>query len=370
MRILDPHDVIVIGAGVIGLSVARSLATAGRRVLVIEREVAAGRALSSRSSGVVHAGLHHPEGWLKSRLARRGRPMLYTFCARHGVPIARTGKWIVACDDTELPALEALEQRARSLHLTARIFTGDEVLREEPCLRVRAALLVEETGVVRTSELVLALVRELEAMGGELLIGVEVERVGHHPAGIEVLLRDGPTLRAAEVVVASGLRTEGLLRASGIDVAEQGLRQHYCKGEWMALSERHRKRVARHVYPLPHGDGSGLGIHLTRDLDGYLYAGPDVTWQTTPDEGLSVEKIPVFGAAVRRYMPDVPDADLHPMMAGIRPKLSGEGEPARDFAVWSGRERGWPGLTALAGIESPGLTACLALGDHVASLIA
>ena len=146
------------------------------------------------------------------------------------------------------------------------------------------------------------------------------------------------------------------------------------KGEWVALAERHRKRVARHVYPLPHADGSGLGIHLTRDVEGYLYAGPDVEWVAhpwpeAPSLALDPRKIPAFGAALRRFMPDVGDHDLFPMMAGLRTKLSGPGEPARDFLVWRGRDHGWPGVTALVGIESPGLTACLALGQHVAELL-
>lgn len=363
---LDTQDVIVVGAGVVGLSVARALAAEGRRVLVLEREIAAGRGGSSRSSGVVHAGLHHPSDWLKSRLARRGRGMLQAFCARHGVPMARTGKWIVACDEGERSALEALQVRATELHLSTRWLEADAVSEEEPALLAHAALEMEETGVVRSAELIRALQLEVESMAGQVLIGGEVDRM-EPGAEMALHLSSGACLRAREVIVAAGLHTDALLRRSGLDTDALGLTQHACKGEWMALDGKHRKRISRHVYPLPNADG--LGIHLTRDLDGYLYAGPDTEWVEQEDYALSPYKIPAFAEALRRFYPAVRDDELHPMMAGIRPKLSRAGEPPRDFVVWSGAEHGWPHLTALLGIESPGLTACLALGDHVAGLL-
>ncbi len=361
---LDTHDVIVVGAGVVGLSVARALASEGRRVLVLERADVPGRGGSSRSSGVVHAGLHHPPEWLKSRLARRGRGMLQAFCARHGVPMARTGKWIVAVDPSERAALEALAARASTLHLTTRWLEADAIIEEEPALRAHAALEIAETGVVRSAELVRALQNELEAMAGQVFLGGEVERI-EQGAPIGVHLATGAVLTAHHVIVAAGLHTDGLLSRSGIDTDALGLTQHMCKGEWMALDGAHRKRVSRHVYPLPNADG--LGIHLTRDLDGYLHAGPDTEWIEREDYTLSPHKIAAFGEALRRFYPSVRDHELHPMTAGIRPKLSGPGEPPRDFCVWSGGAHGWPQLTALLGIESPGLTACLALGDHVAA---
>jgi len=365
LSVLDTQDVIVVGAGVVGLSVARSLAAEGRRVLVLERESAAGRGGSSRSSGVVHAGLHHPNDWLKSRLARRGRGMLQAFCARHGVALARTGKWIVAGDASERAALEALHRRATELHLTTRFLESDAVTAEEPALIAHAALEIAETGAVRSADLVRALESEIEAMAGQVLIGADVVRI-EPGTEIAVQLAGGACLRAKELILAAGLHTDAILRRSGLDTDALGLTQHPCKGEWMALDGAHRKRVSRHVYPLPKSDG--LGIHLTRDLDGYLYAGPDTEWVEGEDYALSPHKIAAFGEALRRFYPAVGDHELHPMMAGIRPKLSRAGEPARDFLVWSGEGHGWPRVTALLGIESPGLTACLALGDHVAAL--
>lgn len=371
MRLTDEQDVVVIGGGVVGLAIARALASEGRRPLVIERDIAAGLGGSSRSSGVIHAGLHHPDDWLKTTLARRGRAMLYAFCERHGVAHARSGKWIVASDRAELPALEALAERARVRRLTTRWLVRDQAREREPRIDVEAALQIEESGVVRSAELVRALVVELESMGGELLIGVGVERIEPDEHHAVAHLVDGPALRAAHVVVAAGLETDVLLARSGLDVVAAGLRQTACKGEWVALSERYRKSVGRHVYPLPHTDGAGLGVHLTRDVDGYLYAGPDVewlphAWPALPVAALTPDKVSAFGAALRRFMPDVSDDELHPMMAGLRTKLAGPGEPARDFEIWRGADHGWPGVTALLGIESPGLTACLALGQHVA----
>jgi L-2-hydroxyglutarate oxidase LhgO len=363
MSVLGPHDVVVIGAGVVGLGVARALAMAGRRVLVIEREVAAGKVGSSRSSGVVHAGLHHPDGWLKTTMCLRGRPMLEAYCQRRGVPLARTGKWVVATEESERARLQALAARAAARRIPHRLVEGTELVGLEPNVTARAGLLVEATGVVRTAELVRALVGDLEEHGGELLVGVEVMRVG---AG-EVVLPE-VTLRAATIVIAAGLFSDVLLCRSGLDAAALGLEQHPAKGEWVALSERHRKGVSRHVYPVPHADGAALGVHLTRDVDGFLYAGPDLTWGDA-SFSLSPEKVPHFLEAIRRFYPHVRADELHPVMAGVRPKLSRRGEPARDFCVWRGGEHGLDGVIALVGIESPGLTACLALGEHVAALV-
>lgn len=361
VNVLGPHDVVVIGAGVIGLATARSLAMAGRRVLVVEREVAAGKVGSSRSSGVVHAGLHHPDGWLKTKLCLRGRAMLEAYCARHGVPYARTGKWIVASEAGELGALEALAGRARARRIEHRLVDGEELRALEPQVRAHAALAVEATGVVRTAELVRALVADVEAHGGELFVGGDVTRLS--PG--EVVVGD-VRLAAETIVVAAGALTDRLLETCGVDVDALGLRQHPAKGEWVALGERHRKGVSRHVYPVPHEDGGALGIHLTRDVDGFLYAGPDITWNDA-SLTLSPDKVPAFGEAIRRYYPGVADDELFPLMAGVRTKLSRRGEPARDFLVWNGQDHGLPGVLALLGIESPGLTACLALGEHVAA---
>lgn len=370
-----PHhheaDAIVVGGGVVGLASALALARARARVVVLERHPRAGMEGPSRNSGVLHAGIHHPAAWLKTRLCVRGRELLVDRCRRFGIPWARTGKLVVATEDAELPRLEALAARAAENGAgPVRLLSAEDVRRAEPAVRARAALEVDSTAVVRTPALVRSLDAEAHALGVEVRVGLDVVALERDGAGAWIACADGaPRFRASTLVVAAGLGSDRVAALAGLDVDALGLRQHFCKGQWMALSERWRKAVRRLVYPLPDARGHGLGIHLTRDVDGFLLAGPDVEWTATPDTSLDDGRRGTFAEAARRYLPGLDADDLHPLAAGVRPKLGGPDAPPRDFAVADAALHGAAGLVVLAGIESPGLTASLALGEEVAQRV-
>lgn len=360
-------DVVVIGGGIVGLSVALAIARRGARVTVLEKEAGVGLGGSSRQSGVLHAGIHHPAEWWKTRLAIRGRELVVDRCRHFGLPWQRTGKLVVARDAAELPALEALAARAAENGAgPTRILSAAEVTEFEPALRAHAALEVETTAVVRVRALVRSIEAELGALGASIELGIDVTAIDRDAAAWLACTDGGPRFRAPSLVVAAGLWSDHVATLAGLDVDALGLRHHFCKGQWMALDERWRKAVRHLVYPLPEAGGHGLGIHLTRDVDGFLLAGPDVEWVDAPSYTLDPARAERFAAAVSSYLPGLVAGELHPLMAGVRAKLSGAGEPVRDFVLADEALHHTPGLVVLAGIESPGLTAALAIGEEVA----
>jgi L-2-hydroxyglutarate oxidase LhgO len=355
-------DAIVIGAGIVGLACAARLCR-GARVLVLERHPRVALENSSRNSGVIHAGLHHPSEWLRTRLCLRGRELLVRRLKRDELPHAITGKLIVAEDASGVAELEALSARADDRGIATALLDAREVTALEPQVIAHAALLVKPTGVVRTSALVRAIEAELTDAGALVLLGAEVIGLAPRAGVIEVAI-DGHRFEAPRVVMSAGLGTDALLTAMGLDVGALGLRQHYVRGTWLALPEAHRKAIARLVYPLPEKDG--LGVHLTRDVDGYLLAGPDAEWVDTPDFVLAAGKEEPFAERLARYFrPRLDPTTLHPCSVGVRTRLSAPSEPPRDFAIADASLHGVAGLVALAGIESPGLTAALAIAEEV-----
>lgn len=359
------YDAIVIGGGVVGLACAAALARR-RSVLLLERHARNATENSARNSGVVHAGLHHPAEWLRTTLCLRGRELLYRRCRLDDVPYATLGKLIVGASRDEA-ALVELARRARERGIAARLLERADVERLDPEVIADRALLVEPTGIVRTTALVRSLEAECDARGVVSLRSAEVLGIARDEAdtlGVELAQARFVTPR---LVIAAGLASDRLAALAGIDVDALGLRQRFVKGTWLALDARHRKQIEHLVYPLPEADG--LGIHLTRDLDGFLVAGPDAEWIEAPSFALDPdpeEKRRHFASAIARcFRPGVVEAELHPMAAGVRPRLSAPGEPPRDFALLDATAHGIPGLIATAGLESPGLTACLAIAEEV-----
>ena len=365
-------DTVVVGAGVVGLAVARALALAGREVLVLEAEDAFGTQTSARNSEVIHAGIYYPAGSLKARLCVQGKQMLYDHCTERGVAHRRCGKLIVATSGAQVDELRAIQQRAVANGVNdLSLLTRAEALALEPALDCQAALLSPSTGIVDSHGLMLALLGDLENAGGLMAVNSEVKSLaaldGEAQAAIKIEVFDGgegTTLLARQVVNAAGLHAPALAaRTRGLDPRHVP-RAWFAKGNYFALSGR---APFKHlIYPVP--APGGLGVHLTLDLGGQAKFGPDVRWVDSPDD-LQVDAAQgeAFYSEVRRYWRDLPDSALLPGYAGIRPKISGPGEPAADFVIQGPREHGVAGLVNLFGIESPGLTSCLAIGDEVAA---
>lgn len=370
-EVLDQVDAAIIGAGVIGLAVGRALARRGLEVIVLEREAAIGTGISSRNSEVIHAGLYYPEGSLKARLCLEGRRLLYAFCESHGVAHRRCGKLVVATEASQLPALDALVDRAHGLGVddVERLGAVD-ALAMEPNLRCVGAIWSPSTGIVDSHGLMLALQGDVEACGGAVALASPVRSVmcGHGRHVIHVGGAEPTTLRTRYVVNAAGL--DAVAVAAGMNgPAPMTLpTAHRCKGSYFSLAGR--APFSRLIYPLP--QAAGLGVHLTLDLAGQARFGPDVEWlESRDDEAIDYRVDPrradAFYAEVRRYWPALPDDALRPAYSGVRPKIHAPHEPSRDFVVRGPADHGVAGLVNLFGIESPGLTSCLALADEVAT---
>ena len=368
-------DVVVIGGGVVGLAAAASLARAGRRVWLLERHAGLGRETSSRNSEVVHAGIHYPVGSLKAELCVAGRQQLYARCERLGLPVRRTGKWIVAVEESERGSLEEVVRRGRACGVEdLELVEGAELARRVPGLRGVAALHSPQTGIVDAHALCLSLAAELEAADGVIALRHAVEGVEGGPDGYRVQARsaDGEPaeLRCAAVVNAAGLAADRVAARAGLDVEACGYRIHPCKGDYFTLAPGARLSLAAPVYPVARA-GPGLGIHVTPDLAGRLRFGPDAHYvDDAEDLRVDPAKAQAFTRAVQRYLPALPAGALVPDQAGVRPKLAGPGEPFRDFVVAEESTAGLPGFVNCLGIESPGLTAALAIGGRVRELLA
>src|SRR5574338_266748 len=336
---MERIDCLVVGAGVVGLAVARALAQAGREVVIVERHGRIGSETSARNSGVIHAGLYYPAGSLKARLCRRGRDLLYVFCAEHGVAHRRCGKLIVATALGQLPALAAIAKAARANGVEdLQELDGPAALALEPALTpaCAAALHSPSTGIVDVHGLMLALLGE-----------------------------GAPGLTARWVINCAGLGAVDLARATAGLPAAAVPALRYAKGNYFTLSGR--APFSRLIYPVP--EPGGLGVHLTLDLAGQARFGPDVEWVDELDYTVDPARAPAFEAAVRAYWSALPGGGLTPDYAGIRPKISGPSEPAADFRIDGPAEHGVAGIINLFGIESPGLTASLAIGEWVAGTV-
>lgn len=364
----DAVDCVVVGAGVVGLAVARALALRGREVMVLEAADAIGTGTSSRNSEVIHAGLYYATGSLKALLCVQGRDLLYAYCAERAVPHRRCGKLIVATAPNQVPALQGIEARARANGVTDLQWLDAAAAQAlEPALQCVAALHSPSTGIVDSHALMLALQGDLEHAGGLVALNSPLAQARCTAEGIHLRAVDGTELLARTVVNAAGLGAPDLARRfAGLD-ARHVPTPYYAKGSYFTLAGR--APFSRLVYPAP--EAAGLGVHLTLDMGGQARFGPDVQWVDAPDD-LQVDPArgDAFYAEVRKYWPGLRDGALVPGYAGMRPKISAPGEPAADFVVQGPAVHGVPGLVNLFGIESPGLTSALALGDHVAALAA
>lgn len=372
---MDKIDTLVIGAGVVGLAAARVLAQTGRDVVILEAADAFGTVTSARNSEVIHAGLYYPTGSRKAQLCVRGREQLYAYCAERGIAHRRCGKLIVATSDAQLGKLDALHQQARANGvLDLQRLSADEARAMEPALSCVAALWSPSTGIIDSHGLMLALLGDAEAAGASLALCSPVTGGAITPDGIVLDVGGAQPMQilAREVVNAAGLSAPGIARrlrgwpATPEAEAQQPV-PHFCKGNYFACSGR--PAFSRLVYPIP--EAAGLGVHVTLDLAGQMRFGPDVEWldditdAAQIDYAVRPERVQGMAEAIRRYWPGLPDGVLQPSYSGVRPKLGGPDVAAADFRIDGPAVHGVPGLVQLLGIESPGLTSCLAIADEV-----
>jgi L-2-hydroxyglutarate oxidase LhgO len=362
----------VIGAGILGASVANLLAETGKSVAVVERQSGIGMETSSRNSGVIHASLYYPPGSLKATTCVEGRRLLYARCEKYGLPFRKTGKLVVATTERELTALQALLERARQNSAGGvRLIEPSEVHVLEPTIECLGALYSPESGIVDVHELLYHHKKQATENGAVFSLGTTVQALDRRNSSWTVVCA-GPDSNSFEItgnvlINAAGLAAPQIARWGGVDTAVAGLDYHFCKGDYFVLSGRYREKIRHLVYPMP--GPAGLGVHLTLDLSGQVTAGPDATYVDELDYAVVEEKREAFAAAIRRYLPSLAVGDLSPAYSGIRPKLQGPDDHFRDFFVEDMSELGAPRMIGLIGIESPGLTASEAIAKRVVKLV-
>lgn len=366
---MDKVECVVVGAGVVGLAIAKTLAEAGREVVVLERERLIGQGVSSRNSEVIHAGIYYPVNSLKAKLCVHGRHQLYEYCAARNIPHKRIGKWIVATTESEAHVLEKYMASARANGVDSIApMTGSDCRRLEPGLNAVAALSSPDTGIIDTHQYMLALQADLEAAGGMVVVDSDVQAVEPDSSGTVVRYQSGGALN--ELACDWFINSAGL---GAVAVAERiaGLpgycvpKAYLARGNYFKL--RGRSPFSRLIYPI--AEAAGLGVHLTLDLEGRARFGPDVEWIDQENYVVDESRRAAFARAIARYFPAVNEDDLMPDYVGIRPKIVGKDLGSADFVIQGSDVHGLKGVINLFGIESPGLTSSLAIGAHVASSI-
>ncbi len=362
-------ETIVIGAGAVGLAVARALALRGQEVMVLEQHDLIGSETSSRNSEVIHAGIYYPPGSLRAKLCVDGKAMLYRFCADNGVPHRPITKLLVATAESQLPKLKAIEDTAIRNGVTdLQPLTGAQAKALEPELACVAAMLSPSTGIIDSHGYMLALEGHIESNGGQVVLNTPVTRIGITPAGFYEVHTGGEApamITAKRLVSSAGLHASKLARTLSWTGNYRPPETYYAVGQYYAYSGK--SPFSRHIYPMP--DGAWLGLHVTVDIGGRCKFGPDIEWIPEIDYSFDESKIEKFLGFIRTYYPGLDSSRLHADYTGIRPKLYRENEPVPDFFLHGPETHGLPGLMLLYGIESPGLTASLAIAELVADRI-
>lgn len=362
-------DVTIIGAGVVGLAIAEELAKENRQVVVLEKNDSFGQETSSRNSEVIHAGIYYPKAFLKSRLCLEGNRLLYAWCEKYDVPHRRIGKLIVATDEQECADLERIKITAEDNGVENLVLLGQAGLKaKEPEVVALAALFSPNTGIIDSHRLMKSLLRCAEEKGAIVTYRSEVTAIHFDGVAWELDINHGAyRIRTKKLINSAGLHADRIATLAGMDIDAAGYRLKPCKGNYFTASPSPKLRHL--VYPVPVKNNIGLGIHATLDLAGRVRFGPDSRYLPTDrpydyavDETL---RQAAFHASISRYLPAVAVAALEPDMSGIRPKIQGAGDPMMDFIIQEESARGFPGLVNLIGIESPGLTSCLAIGKYM-----
>ena len=358
-------DCVVIGAGIIGLAAARALSQGGRDVLVLEAQGAIGMGISSRSSEVIHAGMYYPRDSIRAKHCILGNGLLRQFAADHGVDFQMVGKLIVATDEEEVPALEAILSRGQANGVAGLVrMTGQDAVSMEPELKCVKALWSPDTGIIDAHGIMLALTAEIEQHGGQVVLNAPVVAGQAVEGGVEIAVggAEPMTLMATSVVLAAGLSSPKIGRALGLGNVPA---DYLCKGNYFSLVGK--MPFSHLVYPVPVQDG--LGVHYTMDLNGRGRFGPDVAWVASESYDVDAAKASAFLDAITHYWPGAAGRELAPAYAGIRPKIYASHQPAADFMIHGREQHGALGVVALYGIESPGITSSLALAQLVTEML-
>ena len=363
---MEKVDIVIIGAGVIGLAIARELARhPGRTIVVLEKNDKFGRETSSRNSGVIHSGIYYPSAMLKTSLCVEGNALLYDYCTRHSVPHRRCGKLVISQGGSESQFLSVLQEQAGNNGVATAWINQKEILALEPAIQAAEALLVPSTGIIDVYALMRSLYQQATLNHAVLVFHSEVQNLVQ--IGNEYVVETNrEQIRAEMVINAAGLSAPGLLQGLGFDLDACGYRLYPCKGEYFRIPMRFS--ITHLVYPLP--GLHSLGIHLTIDTAGSLRLGPNAVYGDHLDYTVDESHGEQFYCAAQHYLPDLQRKDISPDFAGIRPKLQPPDDPSqRDFVIQHESYRGFPGLINLIGIESPGLTSCLAIARYVDRMV-
>lgn len=366
-------DITIIGAGVIGLAAAEKLSEAYSNLFVIDKHPTFGQETSSRNSEVIHAGIYYPQGSLKAILCVEGNKLLYEYCKKHDIPFNNCGKLIVATSSEEISVIEGIRDRALRNGVRLDILERDQISDLEPGIFALKALYSPTTGIVDTHSLMKQFETGIINKGGNIVYGSEVTGIRKIDKGYEVNLCDSDkqsfSFSTRTLINSGGLTADTISEMAGIK--DERLRIHFCKGEYFRINPPKNRLIRRLVYPVPHENMEGIGIHVTIDMSGGVKLGPDVTYLESNeyDYRVTAAKQEAFWKSARKFLPFLELDDISPEMAGIRPKTQKKGEPVRDFYIKEESERGFKGFVNLIGMESPGLTSCLAIGNYIFSLV-
>jgi L-2-hydroxyglutarate oxidase LhgO len=369
MAPIDSVNITVIGAGVVGLSIAEELSTHYKRILLIEKKDGFGQETSSRNSEVIHAGIYYPHGFLKASLCIEGNRLLYDLCRDRNIPHKRTGKLIVATNDEECERLEIIKKHAEGNGVSDLTLLGKkQVLTLEPEVSAKAAIYSPSTGIIDSHSLMRSFCINAESSGAVIAFRSKVTAIRAENDIFEVETNGGEyRFHTRAIINSAGLYSDSIAAMAGIDIDQHGYRLKYCKGNYFSASPY--PKLHHLVYPVPPENTESLGIHATLDLSNRVKFGPDSQYIDDIEYSIDEGRRESFYQSIRNYLPRIKPEYLHPDMCGIRPKLQGAGEAYRDFIIKDERDIGYPGLINLIGIESPGLTSCLAIARHVKSLV-
>jgi L-2-hydroxyglutarate oxidase LhgO len=365
-------DIIIIGAGVVGLAIAAEVSQINKNVFVFEKNRTFGLETSSHNSEVIHAGMYYPENSFKAKFCVGGNALLYELCEKFNINYKKLGKLIVAADDVEAKEVERLYHQGLKNGVGGlQIIERDDIKKLEPNVNAVEALLSPSTGVIDSHNLLRCFSGRAKENGAEFVFNTEVIGIERKSGSYRVGIRDDEGISSVTervVINAAGLSSDRIAQSAGIDLVKAGYILHYCKGQYFSLDPKIGRLVHRLVYPVP--EQSGVGIHVTLSIDGSVRLGPDTKYVNKIEYTVNENDKTDFYRAVHRYLPSIEPDELSPDFAGVRPKLQGKGEGFRDYVIRDEADKGFPGLINLIGIESPGLTASPAIAKYVAGLTA